>query len=111
MKRALVTGASTGIGYASVARMLEAGWWVFATVRNDQDQARLEAELSSSGGKLSVLRLDVTDTASISALRASLWEALGPDGRLDGLVNNAGVALGGPLLHVDDALITRQFDH
>ena len=110
MKRALITGASTGIGYASAARMLEAGWWVFATVRSDEDQARLEAALSSSGGKLSVLRLDVTDPASISALVAALWEALGPDGRLDGLVNNAGVALGGPLIHIDDALITRQFD-
>ena len=109
-KSALITGASTGIGYACAARMLEAGWWVFATVRSEADEERLARSLEVGRGRLSILRLDVTSAESVAALAAALQEALGAGGRLDGLVNNAGVALGGPLLHIEDELISRQFD-
>ena len=109
-KSVLITGASTGIGYACAVRMLEAGWWVFATVRTKTDEERLSQSLQVGRGRLSILHLDVTSAESVSALAAALQESLGADGRLNGLVNNAGVALGGPLLHIEDDLISRQFD-
>ena len=109
-KSVLITGASTGIGYACAARMLAAGWWVFATVRNEADEERLSHDLRVGSGRLSILHLDVTRAESVTALAAAIQEMLGADGRLNGLVNNAGVALGGPLLHIEDALISQQFD-
>jgi len=89
----LVTGASTGIGEATALRMKRAGWDVFAAARSDEDLARLrDAGLHS-------VRLDVTDAESIQAARVQLDER-----GLNGLVNNAGVAVSAPieLVPLDD---------
>lgn len=86
----VVTGASTGIGAATVAELARAGFVAFAGVRNDADAAA--AERSHPGVR--ALRLDVTDAASISAAAETVAASGLP---LRGLVNNAGVAVGGPL--------------
>ncbi|WP_031160824.1 SDR family NAD(P)-dependent oxidoreductase [Streptomyces durhamensis] len=88
-RRAVVTGASSGIGVETVRALAAAGADVTLAVRNTdagaQVAARLEAELPSGSGKLSVGRLDLSDRSTVAAFVAA-W-----DGPLDILVNNAGV--------------------
>ena len=95
----LVTGASTGIGEATARHLRGLGFDVVAGVRKDEDAERLGA------AGIDTLRLDVTDSASIEALRARFAEA-----PLFGVVNNAGVAVAGPLefIPIDD--LRRQLD-
>lgn len=92
MRSVLVTGASTGIGRATALRLDSAGWQVFAGVRKEADAESLRAEASP---RLVPLILDVTDPEQIAAA-AERIEAEA-EGGLDGLVNNAGVAVPGPL--------------
>jgi NAD(P)-dependent dehydrogenase (short-subunit alcohol dehydrogenase family) len=92
MRSVLVTGASTGIGRATTLRLDAAGWRVFAGVRRESDAESLR---ESGGERIVPLILDVTDPAQIAAA-AQRIEAEA-DGRLDGLVNNAGIAVPGPL--------------
>jgi NAD(P)-dependent dehydrogenase (short-subunit alcohol dehydrogenase family) len=82
----LVTGASTGIGEATALHLKELGFDSVAGVRRDEDANRL----GSLG--LRTVRLDVTDQDSIAAARDQLASA-----RVVGLVNNAGIAVAGPL--------------
>lgn len=92
-KTILITGASTGIG-AACARHLDAeGARVFAGVRKESDGARLR---EGSSDRLRPVMLDVTRADQIAAAVDEIGAAAGDRG-LDGLVNNAGVARGGPL--------------
>jgi NAD(P)-dependent dehydrogenase (short-subunit alcohol dehydrogenase family) len=85
----LVTGASTGIGRAITERLAAEGWFVFAGARKDADLAALDAIEN-----VQAVRLDVTKPAEIAAA----VETVTKSGRgLYGLVNNAGVAIRGPL--------------
>ena len=104
MKSALVTGASTGIGRATALHLDERGWRVFAGVRREEDAASLR---EAGSQRLEPLLLDVTDAEQIAAA-AQRVEAEA-DG-LDGLVNNAGIAVPGPLetLPIED--FRRQVD-
>jgi NAD(P)-dependent dehydrogenase (short-subunit alcohol dehydrogenase family) len=88
----LISGSSTGIGRASALRLDRQGFRVFAGVRNRGDAESLEAEGSD---RLEPVILDVTDEGTIEATRERIDEQTG--GRLAGLVNNAGVAMGGPV--------------
>jgi NAD(P)-dependent dehydrogenase (short-subunit alcohol dehydrogenase family) len=90
---ALITGASTGIGRAAALRLDAAGWKVFAGVRRPEDGESLAAE---SSGSLVPVMLDVTDSSQIEAA-AILIEATQGGLGLDGLVNNAGIGVPGPL--------------
>jgi len=91
VKTALVTGASSGIGRATVRRLDGAGWKVFAGVRKEEDAAALRGEGST---RLEPLMLDVLDPEAIAAAA----ERVGAEpGGLDGLVDNAGAAVAGPL--------------
>jgi NAD(P)-dependent dehydrogenase (short-subunit alcohol dehydrogenase family) len=87
----LVTGASTGIGRATALRLDGAGWRVFAGVRRGEDAQSLR---DAGSPNLAPLILDVTDADQIAAAAERI--AGGPGG-LDGLVNNAGVAIPSPL--------------
>ena len=91
---ALITGASTGIGRAAVKVLAGHGWRAFAGVRKVADAESLRGEF---GDKVRPLVFDVTDAAAVAAGgRAKCASTLG--GRtLKGLVNNAGMGLGGPL--------------
>jgi len=93
VRSALVTGSSTGIGRATALRLDREGWRVFAGVRRDEDAESLRAEASD---RLVPVRLDVTDAAQIAAAAERIEEAVGESG-LDGVINNAGVAILGPL--------------
>jgi len=92
---ALVTGASSGIGRATVLRLEDSGWTVFAGTR---DPAAGDALVSaaSGAGTLEPVLLDVTDQDSIATSRARIAERMGARG-LRGLVNNAGIGVGGVL--------------
>ena len=99
MRSVLVTGASTGIGRATALRLDGAGWRVFAGVRKEADAEGLRAAASE---RIVPLTLDITEAEQIAA--ASERIAAEVAGGLDGLVNNAGVAIPGPLetLPIDD---------
>ena len=99
----VVTGASTGIGEASARHLAQLGFDVFAGVRRDED-----AERARERG-LRPLRIDVTDLDSLEAARAEVADAVGERG-LAGLVNNAGVAVSGPLEFVPIEELRRQLD-
>jgi NAD(P)-dependent dehydrogenase (short-subunit alcohol dehydrogenase family) len=93
VRSVLLTGSSTGIGRATALRLDAAGWRVFAGVRKEEDATSLRAAGSE---RLTPVMLDVTDADAISAAAAMLGDELGGAG-LDGLVNNAGVAIPSPL--------------
>jgi len=103
---AVVTGASTGIGHACTTRLVAEGWQVFAGVRKPEDGERLREEL---GERVTPLIMDVTDAASLNTAADQVRQAL--DGQtLKGLVNNAGIAVAGPMLDLDVEDFQRQMD-
>jgi NAD(P)-dependent dehydrogenase (short-subunit alcohol dehydrogenase family) len=103
---AVITGASTGIGRAAVKVLAANDWRVFAGVRKAADADSLKREF---GDKVHPLIFNVTDAAAIAAAAGETRAALG--GRtLNGLVNNAGMALGGPLAHQPIDEIRRVFE-
>ena len=101
----LITGTSTGIGLATALRFARAGYRTWATMRDLAKAGPLREARESEGFDLELLRLDVTDAASIEAAMA---EAL--PGGLDALVNNAGWAGGAPLEIVPEEQHRAMFD-
>jgi NAD(P)-dependent dehydrogenase (short-subunit alcohol dehydrogenase family) len=89
----VVTGVSTGIGAATARRLAAGGAHVFGSVRRPEAAARLQAEL---GDKFTPLVFDVRDETAVYVAASQVRQALA-GARLCGLVNNAGVALPGPL--------------
>ena len=88
MPSVLVTGAGRGIGKSIVEHLATRGWDVIAGVRNERDAATVT---TLNPQRISAVILDVTDAGHIARLDASLPE------RLDAVVNNAGIAVGGPM--------------
>lgn len=105
MGNVVVTGASTGIGRATVARLVDAGHTVFAGVRKQSDADDLAAEVRG----VVPLLLDVTDAEQVTAAVVTVSDAVGSEG-LHGLVNNAGIAVGGPLEGVPLDELRRQLE-
>lgn len=102
----VVTGASTGIGWAIVESLTARGMHVAATVRTDADAERLRATF---GDRVTPLLADVTDPASLHRAAEVVRAKLG-NRTLAGLVNNAGIALGGPLLAQPMAEVRQVFE-
>ncbi len=101
MKSVLITGAARGIGRATALHFASDGWKVYAGVRNPADG---EALVSEGGDAIVPLTLDVTNDEQIGALGEVL-----PD-RLDALVNNAGIAIDGPVEALTRDRLRQQFE-
>jgi NAD(P)-dependent dehydrogenase (short-subunit alcohol dehydrogenase family) len=99
----LVTGTSSGIGEACARHLAGLGFNVFAGVRKSEDGERI------GGGRIEPVIIDVTDDASVASAAETIRAAVGNTG-LAGLVNNAGIAVAGPLEFVDIAEFQRQLD-
>lgn len=106
MRCVVVTGASTGIGWATVEALVRREVRVFAGVRREEDGARLA---QAFGARVRPLTLDVTDPGQVGVAEALVRAELG-EARLFGLVNNAGIALAGPLLHQPLDEVRRVFE-
>lgn len=102
----VISGASTGIGAACALHLDRLGFTVFAGVRREADGVALKAEASP---RLQPVLLDVTDAASIDRAR-QLIAGLVREAGLAGLVNNAGIAVAGPLEAVPIPDLRRQFE-
>lgn len=100
----VITGASTGIGEACAQQLVQAGFHVFAGVRQEADGVALQQR---TAGQVTPLVLDVTDAAQIATAQEQVTAIVGAQG-LAGLVNNAGIAVGGPLEFLPIAELQRQ---
>jgi NAD(P)-dependent dehydrogenase (short-subunit alcohol dehydrogenase family) len=96
MKSVVVTGASTGIGWGCVKVLTGHGFHVFGSVRKQADADRLSKEF---GAAFTPLIFDVTDADAVKRGAEIVEKALG-GAMLSGLVNNAGIAVAGPLLYL-----------
>jgi len=92
----VVTGASTGIGWGITKVLIANGFTVFGSVRRQSDADRLQHEF---GETFTPLIMDVTDRQAVERAGAQVSAQL-RSSTLAGLVNNAGVAVPGPLLHL-----------
>jgi NAD(P)-dependent dehydrogenase (short-subunit alcohol dehydrogenase family) len=106
MQSAVITGASTGIGWATAKLLLDRGFRVFGSVRKQPDADRLKAEF---GANFTPLLFDVTDEAAVLAAAREVRAALNGE-TLTGLVNNAGIAVAGPVLEISADEFRRQMD-
>lgn len=106
MRSVVVTGASTGIGWAIAKDLIGRGYRVFGSVRKQADGDRLIAEF---GPNVSPVLFDVTDEAAVKAAADVVGAALGGE-TLAGLVNNAGIAVAGPVLELPVADFRRQME-
>jgi NAD(P)-dependent dehydrogenase (short-subunit alcohol dehydrogenase family) len=101
----LITGANSGFGLLTTTTLAKAGHTVHAGYRDPGRIAALEA-LAAGGLPVIPVRLDVTDHEAIAL---AVGEA-GKAGPIDVLVNNAGFEVAGPVEHLSDASLHRQFD-
>ena len=106
MQSVVITGASTGIGWATAKLLLGRGFRVFGSVRKQADADRLRGEF---GANFTPLLFDVTDQAAVLAAAREVRAALGGE-TLFGLVNNAGIAVAGPVLELSVDEFRRQMD-
>jgi NAD(P)-dependent dehydrogenase (short-subunit alcohol dehydrogenase family) len=98
MRNALVTGTSTGIGEACVARLAEKGWTVYAGVRRAEDGDRVKAQ---HPGDVRPVILDVMKRDDVTRVIDDLTREVGDRG-LQALVNNAGVGVGGAFEYISE---------
>jgi len=106
MRSVVITGVSTGIGWATAKLLLTRGFRVFGSVRKPADADRLKSEF---GANFTPLLFDVTDEAAVLAAAREVRAALGGE-TLAGLVNNAGIAVAGPVLELSADQFRRQME-
>jgi len=106
MRSVVITGASTGIGWATAKLLLDRGFRVFGSVRRPADADRLKTEF---GANFIPLRFDVTDEAAVLAAARDVRAVLAGE-TLAGLVNNAGIAVAGPVLELSADEFRRQME-
>jgi len=107
MSIALITGCSTGIGFAIAVAMARAGHGVVAAMRNPEAAPELLALAAEEGLPVSVVRLDVDSDESV---RSAIAETLAKQGRIDVLVNNAGIGGQGPVEEADIGVFRRAME-
>src|SRR5260370_15024978 len=103
----LVTGCSSGFGLESALTFARAGYRVYATVRHPAKLRQVETAAAAEGLTLGIRELDVTNDRSVQQGVKGILEA---EGRIDVLVNNAGVARVGPVELLPDALVRDTFE-
>ena len=106
MQYIIVTGASTGIGRAVAEHFLKKGAYVFGSVRKETDAELLKSTL---GDHFEPLIFDVRDNEAIKKAAEIVKNRVGTEG-VSLLVNNAGIAVSGPLQHLDIEDYQTQFD-
>src|SRR6202453_2633387 len=106
MRSVVITGVSTGIGWATAKLLLERGFQVFGSVRKAVDADRLKTEF---GANFIPLTFDVTDEAAVLSAAREVRAALAGE-TLAGLVNNAGIAVTGPVLELSADEFRRQME-
>jgi NAD(P)-dependent dehydrogenase (short-subunit alcohol dehydrogenase family) len=106
MADVVVTGSSSGIGLAACHVLIRRGFRVFGSVRTQADADRLREQL---GTRYVPLIFDVTDPDSVNQVAAAVKKTVGEQ-RLFGLVNNAGIAVLGPLAHLPLERFRRQIE-
>ena len=106
MKSIVITGVSTGIGWGAAKIAVAQGFRVFGSVRKPADAARLKTEF---GANFIPLQFDVTDEAAVLSAAREVRTALAGE-TLAGLVNNAGIAVAGPVLELSADEFRRQME-
>lgn len=106
MKNIVVTGVSTGIGYATTEELLRRGYYVYGSVRKQEDADRLQ---DAFGTSFTPLLFDVTDHEAIRSAVQLVAAAIGENG-LAALINNAGIVIPGPLMHTPLKDFRAQFE-
>ena len=99
MKTILITGTSSGIGLSAAVELARRGERVFASMRDLSRSGPLQEAAAAAGVEVDVVQLDVTDPASVTR---AVGEVLSAAGGIDVLVNNAGIAIPGPLEFVTE---------
>ena len=106
MKNILITGVSTGIGYGCTQAFLNSGYRVFGSVRKKEHAQKLQEEF---GENFLPLVFDVTDHQAIKKSAVEVEEML-KGATLDGLINNAGISVSGPVSHIPIDNFRKQFE-
>lgn len=106
MKNVVITGVSKGIGRSTTEELIHRGYQVFGSVRKREEAERLQEEL---GLQFTPLIFDVRDSTAISTAVAEVKESVGKEG-LHALINNAGIAIPGPLMYTPLADFRAQFE-
>lgn len=104
-KTILITGATSGMGKATALLLAQHGYTVYAGARNGSQELMDDAD--KLGVKVNTVALDVQDTASI---KQAVQHVIAREGKIDGLVNNAGFGLLATLEEGTDEEIFKQFD-
>lgn len=97
---AIVTGASRGIGAAIARQLAKDGMHVIAVARNADKLRSICEEIAAVGGSAEPMTCDIADSAALTKL---VEDAVEKHGRLDVLVNNAGITKDGLILRMEDA--------
>lgn len=106
-KTMLITGCSSGLGVALAVDGAKAGYDVFATMRNLEKRAALDAACDAAGVEVQVRRLDVQDTESAGNVVRGI---ISSHGGVDVLINNAGIGFARSTEQADEADIAKVFD-
>ena len=106
MKNIVITGVSTGIGYHTAQLFCEKGFRVFGSVRKESDAQKLKVAL---GDNFEPMIFDVVDNKAILEAAQMVKKAINTEG-VSLLINNAGIAVSGPLQHLDTDELIHQFN-
>jgi len=106
MEYIVITGVSTGIGYDAARYLIEKGYYIFGSVRKQSDADGLKVDF---GDRFTPLVFDVTDIKGIKNAASQVKAIVGNTG-LKALVNNAGIAVLGPLMHLPVEEFRKQLD-
>ena len=103
----VITGCSSGFGMLAALEFARRGDSVYATMRNTAKADRLRTGVEAAGVAVDVLQLDVNDIRSVGA---AIEEVIGREGRIDVVVNNAGIGIEGPVEDFDDDEVLAVFE-